>query len=127
MSCADIGRETQELPLEIKDGQTVEKSISMNDQSGIRFSVKKEDGSTTPCKVQFIGLEGTPNPKLGPGDRAHGCKDQYHSEKGEFSVALDPGKYRLIITRGIEHDHVEKTVSVPKGEYVDFGATLTAA
>ena len=70
MSCADIGRETQELPLEIKDGQTVEKSISMNDQSGIRFSVKKEDGSTTPCKVQFIGLEGTPNPKLGPGDRA---------------------------------------------------------
>ncbi len=125
VSCVDIGRKTQELLLEIKDGQTVEKSISMNEQSGIRFSVKKEDGSTTPCKVQFIGLEGTPNPKLGPGDRAHGCKDQYHSEKGEFSVALDPGKYKLIITRGIEHDHVEKTVSVPKGEYLAFETTLT--
>ena len=85
----DIGRETQELPLEIKDGQTVEKSISMNDQSGIRFSVKKEDGSTTPCKVQFIGLGRNAEPQTRSGDRAHGCKDQYHSEKGEFSVALD--------------------------------------
>ena len=124
LSVKDIGREGEELSLEIKDGQSVEKSISMNDQSGIRFSVKKEDGSTTPCKVQFIGLEGTPNPKLGPGDRAHGCKDQYHSEKGEFSVALDPGKYKLVITRGIEHDHIEKTVVVPKSKYIDIGAAL---
>ena len=124
VSVTDIGREGKELSLEIKDGQSVEKSISMDGQSGIRFSVKKEDGSTTPCKVQFIGLEGTPNPNLGPGDRAHGCKDQYHSEKGDFSVALNPGKYKLIVTRGIEHDHIEKTMVLPKGEYVDFEATL---
>ena len=104
VSCSDIGRQKQEFALEIKDDQTVDKSISMNDQSGIRFSLKKEDGSTTPCKVQFIGMEETPAPKLGPGDRAHGSKDQYHSEKGNFSVALDPGKYKLIVTRGIEHD-----------------------
>ncbi|MAS79993.1 MAG: hypothetical protein CMI25_06335, partial [Opitutae bacterium] len=123
VSVTDIGREGKELSLEIKDGQSVEKSISMDGQSGIRFSVKKEDGSTTPCKVQFIGLEGTPNPNLGPGDRAHGCKDQYHSEKGDFSVALNPGKYKLIVTRGIEHDHIEKTMVLPKGEYVDFEAT----
>ncbi len=124
LSIKDIGREGEELSLEIKDGQSVEKSISMDVQSGVRFSVKQEDGSTTPCKVQFIGLEGTPNPKLGPGDRAHGCKDQYHSEKGEFSVALDPGKYKLIVTRGIEHDHIDKTIVVPKGKYVEFDATL---
>ena len=120
----DIGREGEEFSLEVKDGQFVDKSISMDAQSGVRFAVKKEDGSTTPCKVQFIGLEGTPNPKLGPGDRAHGCKDQYHSEKGKFSVALDPGKYKLIITRGIEHDHIEKTIVVPKGKFVDLEATL---
>ncbi len=124
ISVRDIGREGKEFSLEIKDGQAVAKSMSMGGRSGIRFSVKKEDGSTTPCKVQFIGLEGTPNPKLGPGDRAHGCKDQYHSEKGSFAVALDPGKYKLIVTRGIEHDHVEKTITVPKGKYVDFEATL---
>jgi hypothetical protein len=124
VSVTDIGRERKDFSLEIKDGQPVEKNISMDAQSGIHFSINKENGSTTPCKVQFIGLEGTPSPKLGPGDRAHGCKDQYHSEKGNFSVALDPGKYKLIITRGIEHDHIEKTVVVPKGKYIDFGATL---
>jgi len=124
LSATDIGREGQVLSLEIKDGQSVERNISMDVQSGVRFSVKKENGSTTPCKVQFIGLEGTSNPKLGPGDRAHGCKDQYHSENGEFSVALDPGKYKLIVTRGIEHDHIEKTIVVPKGKNVEFGATL---
>ena len=45
VSVADIGREGEELSLEIKDGQSLEKSISMDEQSGIRFSVKKEDGS----------------------------------------------------------------------------------
>src|SRR3712207_7932337 len=40
------------------------------------------------CKAQFIGVNGTKNPDLGPRDRAHGCVDQYHSEKGNFRVQL---------------------------------------
>ena len=124
VSVSDHGRARLELSLEVEDGKSIRRELAMDRQSGIRFSVTKQDGSSTPCKVQFIGVEGTPSPNLGPGDRAHGCKDQYHSEKGKFSVALDPGKYKLILTRGIEHDHVEKTITVPKGQYVEVKSAL---
>ena len=86
----------------------------MSAQSGIDFAITKEDGSPTPCKAQIIGIEGTPSPKLGPVDRAHGCVDQYHSENGKFSIGLAPGKYRIVITRGIEHDHFEKQIEIQK-------------
>ena len=89
----------------------------MNEQSGISFQITKPDGSPSPCKAQIIGVGETPSPKLGPVDRAHGCKDQFHSENGIFSIGLDPGTYRVILTRGIEHDHFEKEVEVKQGKF----------
>ena len=61
-----------------------------------------------PAKLKSLAWGGTPSPKLGPVDRAHGCVDQFHSENGKFSVGLTPGKYKIVVTRGIEHDHFEK-------------------
>ena len=98
----------------VKDKE-VKAEISLNAQSGIKFAVTKQDGSPTPCKAQFIGIEGTPSPKLGPVDRAHGCVDQYHSENGSFQVGLAPGKYKVVVTRGIEYDHFEKVVEIKEG------------
>ena len=69
-------------------------------------------------------MEGTPPPRLGPVDRAHGCNDQYHSENGKFSIGLAPGKYKIIITRGIEHDHYEKILEVEKGKFVTIQKSL---
>ena len=43
--------------------------------------------------------------------------DQYHSENGKFSIGLAPGKYRIVITRGIEHDHFEKQIEIQKGKF----------
>ena len=43
--------------------------------------------------------------------------DQYHSENGVFSIGLAHGKYRIIVTRGIEHDHFEKNIEVEKGKF----------
>lgn len=98
--------------------------LAMEPAARITFDVRKEDGSPSPCKAQFIGVEGTPSPNLGPTDRARGCRDQYHAHSGKFAVALAPGKYRVVLTRGIEHDHFEKIVTLPKGETVAITATL---
>ena len=89
----------------------------MGEQSGLKLLITTEDGSPIPCKAQFIGIEGTASPNLGPVDRAHGCKDQYHSEDGNFSVGLAPGKYKVIVTRGIEFDHFEKIVEIKDGRF----------
>ncbi|CAN5163412.1 hypothetical protein BH23VER1_BH23VER1_16710 [soil metagenome] len=77
-----------------------------------------------PCKAQFIGVGGTPPPDLGPPERAHGCVDQFHSESGDFRVALPPGRYRVIVTRGIEFSHLDQEVTVAEGETAVVEARL---
>ncbi len=92
--------------------------------SGVRMVVSDEAGGPIPCKVQFIGIDPTPTPNLGPNIRAHGCDNQYHSENGRFAQPLPPGKYRLVITHGIEYDHQEREVTVSPGKVTEVEAAL---
>ena len=124
VNAKDNGRDPVESVITVKKDATTKKSISMTTQSGIHFSITKEDGSPTPCKAQIIGINGTVSPKLGPVDRAHGCNDQFHSENGKFSIGLAPGNYKVIVTRGIEHDHFEKTIEIVKGQFGMISTSL---
>ena len=124
LTATDNGREKVDSVIMVTKEETTKKAISMSEQSGIEFTITKEDGSPTPCKAQIIGIDGTLSPKLGPVDRAHGCVDQYHSENGEFSIGLAPGKYRIVITRGIEHDHFELQVEVRQGKFESIKTAL---
>ena len=123
-STKDNGRDTIEDTIVVQKDEVTEKKISLGPQSGLHFKITKENGSPSPCKVQIIGIEGTPSPNLGPVDRAHGCADQYHSENGVFSIGLAHGKYRIIVTRGIEHDHFEKNIEVEKGKFETVKTSL---
>ena len=111
-----IGRGRLEKRVELEAGATLEETLTLSAQSGLRFEVTAApDGRRTPCKVQFIGIGKTPTPLLGVDINAHGCRNQYHSEDGHFTQGLEPGEYRIIITHGIEFDHVLREVSVQPG------------
>ena len=124
VSAADPGREAVRKDLEVRAGETAEVSFEVPARSMIRFQITDQEGQDTPCKAQFIGIDGTPLPNLGPPNRAHGCKEQYHSATGRFSVAIAPGKYRIIVTRGIEFSHLAREVRVRKGEIIDFSGQI---
>ena len=124
ITARENGRAAREIMLELKGTGSTQRKIVMDARSGISFKVTKEDGTPIPCKAQIIGVGETPSPKLGPVDRAHGCVDQFHSENGIFSIGLDPGTYRVILTRGIEHDHFERVVKVSKGKFSSLQASL---
>lgn len=64
------------------------------------------------------------NTDLGPIIRAHGCDNQYRTANGSFSQAFPPGSYHLVITRGIEYDHVERDVDIAAGRMVAGKAKL---
>ena len=96
----------------------------MKKASKIVFSITNEIGEDMPCKIQLIGLGETSDPQLGPVDRAHGCNNQYHSETGTFSIALNPGSYRIIVTRGIEFDHFAKEITLSPQETLPFSTKL---
>lgn len=119
-AASDIGRVTVESDVEITDGGTAAATFALTAASRIRFDVTDADGKSMPVKTHFEPLaEGAPKLDLGPKHRAHGCVDQYFSEKGQFTVQLPPGKYRVVVERGPEYDHITKEVELkPEQEFV---------
>ena len=124
ISLLDHGREKKSFNIEVGDDGDKGETFVRKPASKINFKITKENGDDTPCKIQFIGLEGTKDPDLGPVDRAHGCKNQYHSETGDFSVALDPGSYRIVVTRGIEFDHFAKEIKLQPEQTISIETKL---
>jgi hypothetical protein len=112
----ETGRPTVHQTVNIHSGQSAQVSIRLGPASTLAFDITGEDGHSLPCKAQFIGVDGTPSPNLGPQNRAHGCKDQYHSEIGQFEVQVPPGKYKVVVTHGIEFNHAEEIVTLAAGE-----------
>lgn len=112
----DLGRNPIRERVELRNNETATLKKSLPRAAAIAFEITGDSGREIPCKAQFIGIDGTPTPHLGPANRAHGCKDQYHSERGEFTTRMPPGKYRVIVTRGIEYSHLLQEIEVRPGE-----------
>ena len=120
----DLGRADVVQNIEVKPGAVAKLDAALPASSAIQFKITDTAGKSIPCKAQFLAAEGTEPANLGPQNRAHGCVDQYHSEKGEFRVALAPGKYRVVVTRGIEHSHLAKEVTLTEGKTFEFSGKL---
>lgn len=120
----DVGRRGEGKSLQVVAGEEIEETVEMGASRGIMFDVRDGEGRGIPCKVQFIGIEGTESPYLGPPVRAHGCRDQYHSERGDFRVALPAGKYRVVVTHGPEFNHHAEEVSLGEGDEVEMKVVL---
>lgn len=120
----DIGRADVEKEMTVKSKEETKADVTMASASAVQFDVRDENGATLPCKAQFLAQEGTDPVNLGPDQRAHGCRDQYHSERGQFRVQLPPGKYRVVVTRGIEYSHIAQDVSLKPGETFSFSGKL---
>lgn len=99
--------------------------VVLAEASRIRFDITDESGKSIPCKAHFEPLDvGAPKLNLGPKWRAHGCVDQYHSEKGQFTQQLPAGKYRVVVVRGPEYGHLSKEVTLAAGQEFVLKGTL---
>jgi hypothetical protein len=129
----DAGRATLKRTVQLKPGDRIAESVAMGPQSAIEFDITS-GGASIPCKANFavLGDDGQPVPDemakkaldLGPPNRAHGCVDQWHSESGRFRVPMPPGKYRVVVTRGIEYSHLRNDVDIRPGETARFSGSL---
>ena len=124
VSVIDHGREDKSFEIDVVSGQSDSGFLERAPASKVNFKITNQNGEDTPCKIQFIGLGETKDPDLGPVDRAHGCKNQYHSETGNFTVALNPGAYRVVVTRGIEFDHFTKDIRLKPEQSISLAAKL---
>lgn len=120
----DIGRESVSESVTVESGETERREMILSEKSAVSFLITDGEGEDTPCKIQFHPKKGTAPVKLGPTDRAHGCVDQWHSATGNFEVPLPPGDYRIVVSRGPEHDSLTQDISLPPGEIVAVSGQL---
>ncbi|MBX3733604.1 MAG: carboxypeptidase regulatory-like domain-containing protein [Verrucomicrobiae bacterium] len=121
---SDIGRPAVKRRVTIGTNQAAVVEVAMEAAAMARFDIRDEFETSIPCKVQFLGIGDTPSPNLGPKLRAHGCADQYHSERGDFRVQLPPGAYRIVVTRGPEFGHLEQEILLEPGGTVAVAGVL---
>jgi len=126
VSIEDPGRIPVVKTLEIAADATsaAELKASIGDVSRVAFDVTDESGASSPVKVQFIGAGNTPNPDLGPDQRADGCRNLWFSVKGRFEVPLPPGDYYVLLSRGPEYDVAWRTLSLAPGRKALVSARL---
>lgn len=121
----DAGRAPVKVPVSVAEGVNEVPAVKLAAASAIRFDITDEAGQSLPCKAHFKPLdEGAPKLDLGPKWRAHGCVDQYHSEKGQFTVQLPAGKYRVVVVRGPEYSHLEQEIAVAPEQEAVLKGTL---
>ncbi len=120
----DIGRASVKQRVAIGPAKPTALAAKLGEASKVVFKITDEQGGDVPCKAQFNAIDGTPKPDLGPGDRAHGCVDQYHSETGSFAVQLPAGSYEVVVTHGPEFGHLKQTVKLAQGGVHNFEGKL---
>lgn len=109
---------------DLGNGKTAQHVLELPAPTRLKFAITKEDGSNVPCKVQILATGDTPKVDLGPIIRAHGCKDQYHSEDGHFIVQVPAGTYHIVVTHGPEFSHHEQDITLTQGQQIEIKATL---
>ena len=117
-SIEDTGRETQTMTFDVQPPKLIVVPVKLAAASRIRFDITDASGKSIPCKAMFKPLTEGVKLDLGPKMRAHGCVDQYHSEKGQFTVQVPAGKYLVRVVRGGEFSSIEKEVDVAQGAEV---------
>jgi hypothetical protein len=121
----DLGRTQAKIAITVGEGATLTPKVILPDAARIRFEITDESGKPIPCKAHFAPLDqDAPKLDFGPKWRAHGCVDQYMSEDGQFTQQLPPGKYRVVVVRGPEYNHLEQDVTVEDGKESVFKGTL---
>jgi hypothetical protein len=96
----------------------------------VEFLVQDEHGRPIPCKLTWLGRDGTPTPDLALGlpariiDGGVAANHRIFSMHGRGSFAVPPGSYELFVSRGPEWSlHVEQITVGAKA--TKLAATLT--
>jgi hypothetical protein len=98
--------------------------VELPQAGSVTARVTAEDGGPIPCKVQFLGREGTPDPDFGHQTGEWAVHSVRYSENGRFNQPLPPGKYQAIVSHGPEYDAAFVDVEVERGNATPLTAVL---
>lgn len=120
-----IGHDTLQHDLVIADQSKTVAAI-VKPLTSITFTVRDADrGQRIPVKLEFKGVDGTPDPFLGTDKRAEGAGNLYYAFHEEpFQVPLSPGAYTVAVSHGPEYNMVSGRIQVRRGENKSLSVEL---
>ncbi|WP_437319893.1 PHP domain-containing protein [Sorangium sp. So ce385] len=115
-------------------GEQVAVSPRLPTPATVRYRVADEAGQRIPAKLAFISLDdagrrlpgdGRRRVYLGDGRLGNGNRAIEVTATGEGEVEIEPGRYQITVSRGIEYGiYVERDVTLAPGRALQLDATL---
>ena len=102
--------------------------IIMSPVTFIRVTVVDADAPTSvplPAKVMLKAKPGTEPVDAGFGPEiGNGVKDVFYAWRGAAHIPVTPGRYRIIVSRGIEYDIYQNDMDIVPGSHLDVPVSL---
>ncbi|MFH0794793.1 MAG: hypothetical protein V2A74_12260 [bacterium] len=113
ISSRAFGRESAPNPfsLDVKANQSYVTELGVSPEARIQLEV--QDAATrqpVPCKVTFINVAPTPPVEFGAPYEGPGALNTYYSATGKDTFAVHPGRYRAIVSHGLEYEIFETEI-----------------
>ena len=122
LTVSALGHGSRSMPLGAEVGDSL--AVELPAAGTVVARITDEKGAPIPCKVQFLGRDGTKSPDFGPESGEHAIRNVYYSHDGRFRRDLDPGSYDVIVSYGPEYDAVFTQLSIVRGQEASLGAKL---
>lgn len=117
-----LGRPENNLALDVNG--PVERTLRLERPSAVTVAITDEAGTPIPCKVEFRGIEGTPDPFFFPSSGEHRVQNLGYTRTGTFRQELPPGVYEVIVTHGPEYDADRRRIELAAGMEVRIDTPL---
>ena len=118
----------KEYTVEIREGERTELEVRLPGTCRVRYTVRDGEGTPLPSKLSVVGIDPSPPENLfadftrNPISEGLARVDFTRTGAGEF--VLEPGRYKLVASRGIEYSADSERVELSAGEPVDLGFRL---
>ncbi len=110
--------------LSLEAAANATKNFQMGAQGVLAWRIQSDDGRAPPVRLTVVGIDGSPTPHFGPSFRADGAENLLLSARGVGEHPISPGKYRVLVTRGLEYELIDRRVSIDAGERVEVTGRL---
>jgi hypothetical protein len=120
---ASTGREIREQALVVSEKPLFE-SLSMPAASRVQATIVNEQNQPIAAKVQFLPMDGTAMPDLGPDSANFALKNVVYCARGKFEHPIPPGKYQVVISHGPEFDADKQNIEVRPNQLLVVKSTL---
>jgi hypothetical protein len=100
----------------VRAGTTAHVDVRVEPSAVLDVRCVGEDGAPVPCKLTLQGKETTPTPDFGPANTTGPARSQSTTADGRTHVALTPGRYRVVASRGPEYALSSVDVDLTPGD-----------